>query len=529
MSTQSAGNLDERFQGYDSSQEARSWLEANLDRLREFFSSELVRDYVFAPFKKVFKFDGAVTEQRVRTVIAATALANAVLAGIPGKLGIGVCVSMSLEAFMAFQIARHVGYKLERISDVWGLLGVAAGSVLGILVVFKQILGVLFSFFNLVGALPATFLSEYFATTLLGVIFWLGFEEGKKVKRFTVPRRIVLRAVKLTYRIVKHQWSILRTTMRLEIVKLVGSRFKAFLSGELALDRPRLRGDVYVSMAMAYVLARHSQQLDGPLGELFIKSIYRTHPQLEGCSVAEIADYMDGHDAEALQGTMNLVKGEMFEQMVALRENSDGDAWEAMLHEDRSHPGSDITFVNSDTGESIEISLKATMDKAYIEEALRNYPDIPIQATDEVTGLFEHTSSVQASGIDHANVREVTESSFEELLEELPSIAEGAATGVSIAAFVALYPFLVARLRGRISSEQLNLAVQRVTGQAAAALVPKLLFAAALGPIYGWYLLARMSFKATEGAEALAAQQQATRGALVYTEDGWVGGLAPAG
>jgi hypothetical protein len=530
VSKDGANGLRDKFKKYTSTKDARSWLEKNIDRVQELFSSELIRDFIFWPFKGIFTFEGTVTEQRIRAVIAGTALANAVMAGLPGKLGIGVGVAIALEAYMAFQIARHVGYRLEKISDVWELLGVTAGAVLGIFMIFKQILGTFFSLFNLVGALPATFLAEFFATTLLGVIFWLAFEEGKKTNRFTVPRRLLVRAGKITGSIVKHQWSILRAALSVKTVNLVATRMKAFFLGELVVDRSLLRGDVFVPMSMASVLARQGQSTEGPLGELFVQSIYRTHPKLDGSSLEEIAQHMERLDPEALRGAMSLIKGDLFEQMVEIQENSDGDAWAAALHNDRNYPGSDVTFINEETGESIEVSLKATMNKSYVEDALRRYPDIPIQTTDEVAEMLEHTGAVQSSGIDHAEVAEITEGNFEELLEELPTFTEGAAIGVSVGAFAALYPFLVSRLRGRISDEQLQRAATRVSGQSAAALITQLLFAATFGPIYGWFLLARMSIKATAMADEHAKAHNARRRILIHSEDGWAGGelVAPA-
>ena len=79
------------------------------ERARILFDNDRLRDWVFAPFRAAFHTQGDVTSRQVRRTITGVALANAVLAGLPGKLGIGVAVSMALEAFMALRIAQHVG------------------------------------------------------------------------------------------------------------------------------------------------------------------------------------------------------------------------------------------------------------------------------------------------------------------------------------------------------------------------------------------------------------------------------------
>ena len=56
----------------------------------------------------------------------------------------------------------------------------------------------------------------------------------------------------------------------------------------------------------------------------------------------------------------------------------------AYLHEDEAYPGSDMIMTNSETGETIELSLKATENLNYIESALLKYPEFPILTTSEI-------------------------------------------------------------------------------------------------------------------------------------------------
>jgi hypothetical protein len=69
------------------------------------FENIKLRDFVFEPFKQVFDIPGNNQEAKIKTVITLVALVNMVLAGLPGKMGVGVIVSMGLEAFMAYKIA----------------------------------------------------------------------------------------------------------------------------------------------------------------------------------------------------------------------------------------------------------------------------------------------------------------------------------------------------------------------------------------------------------------------------------------
>ena len=47
----------------------------------------------------------------------------AMMLGLPGKMGVGVYVVMALEGWMAFCIARHVGFRVRKPSDIWKYFG----------------------------------------------------------------------------------------------------------------------------------------------------------------------------------------------------------------------------------------------------------------------------------------------------------------------------------------------------------------------------------------------------------------------
>ena len=51
------------------------------------------------------------------------------MAGLPGKLGVGVWISMALEAWMALRIARLVGIKIDKPSDIFVYVGTFGGII----------------------------------------------------------------------------------------------------------------------------------------------------------------------------------------------------------------------------------------------------------------------------------------------------------------------------------------------------------------------------------------------------------------
>lgn len=202
-------------------------------------------------------------------------------------------------------------------------------------------------------------------------------------------------------------------------------------------------------------------------------------------------------------GVMNVIKGKFFERLVAHYENSDDDQWRAVLHEDESYPGSDIIFLNEETGRSIELSLKATDSPSYVEAALLKYPDIPVLTTEEVSRFFADDPRVTGATLGGEELTQITHENFERMLAQVTSfdVAEGAASGVAVGATIGLWPFVVAFLNKRISQEQLEQACVRALGESGVALAARVSYALLLGPVFAWYLLARGVMSLTRAAQ----------------------------
>jgi hypothetical protein len=492
------GNLGPEFDDY-------------LKRIRILFENERLRNWAFAPFRAIFNTPGDVTASQVRQTITGIALANAVIAALPGKLGLGVLVSMALEAYMAYKIAQHLGLtSIRGPQDALRSLGALAGTVAVVFWLFKQLLGFAFSLFNMVGLLPATFLAELFVTDLVGILLWVGFREIKKERPFSVPTSAVGFLFNETRDLLAHQWRVLSGVARPSTILIVGRRLKAWFTGDVVLSQPRVRDDEFVAAAMVSLLAGREDALDGPAGRLFLQSIRELYPVLQDADVDTIATHFRQYDERQMAGVLNQIKGRLHELMVEANENADGDEWTARLHDDPYHPSTDIIYESTVDGRTFEFSLKATDSRAYVEHALLRYPSDPVMVTSEVAVRYEGDGRVTSSGIANDELEKVTAENFDRLFDDIEpaniDILGGALTGTALGAAATLWPFVAAWMSGRITREQLEAACVRVLGASGLRLVPRLVGAIALGPIYMWYALARGVISLSDAAHELATE-----------------------
>lgn len=185
--------FDERMSAYRSTSISSHWLDRNWNRLKELFSNVQLRDFVFEPIKGVFAADGADDASVIRQTITMVAVANAVMAGLPGKMGVGVAVSIALEGWLAYVIASRVGITMRSVSDIWKYFGLLATIGGVIFYGIRAALGLAFSLFSAIPGLNPMILAELIVTDVVGVLFWVGFEEAKLNGSFTLPTRALKR------------------------------------------------------------------------------------------------------------------------------------------------------------------------------------------------------------------------------------------------------------------------------------------------------------------------------------------------
>lgn len=507
--------------------QARKYFEENYDRIRSIFEDDRVWDLIFGPIKGLTRSAHPSTEEQVQGTISKVALANAVVAGLPGKLGVGVYVSMALELWMALRIGNFVGIKLDSKSDIFKYTGLFGGVLATVLWLFVHLLRAVFSIINIVAFLPATVISELIVTNFVGVLFWVAFEEAADQRSFRVPFRLIGRAVNRTTRLTKFQTRIVKTSLHPAKLREVGERLAAWLKGDLVLPDPqKLRADAFVVGAMAAVFQNDETKLNGPLGEIFLESIRnRWSSQLSReANIEEIASLMRGYDDAQIAGVLNTIKGKMFEHMVAIDENHDGDTWMAELHTDESFPGSDIIFTNIENGDTVEVSLKAVEDAGHIETALMRYPDIPVLTTSEMSDNFADNDMVATTDIAHEKLSQDVQGLFDDVAKvgsisaERVLVVEGVTAGTAAASLIHLWPYTIAYLRGKICKEELEENFISVLGEQGKELASRIALAAVLGPIYVWYLLAK-SVMGMGPDDLSESQKQITRISFINQKD----------
>jgi hypothetical protein len=492
------------FRDADTTRRARAWLAENQQGIETLFNHPVLLDFIFEPLKGVFQVPGEGQEKEARQVITRVALVNAVIAGLPGSLGVGVFVCIGLEFWMAYALSQVVGLRLTRDEAIDTLIGWMIGAG-GILYGFKLVLNLVFPVVTAI--LPfsglGTALTQLIVTNLFGVVFWILFEELKSGRKFKFPLKSLRRLATETSGLLKHQFAAGAGALDPEKWMLMGGRLWSWMKGEVPTDMPQLRGELASTVMMAWLLSGHLEKLSGPLADEFLEAVRDSISGDVGHSVEEIAKYVTediaGKGAEEINGLMSSVKGRLFERLVERYQNDDSDAWEAKLHDDPNYPGSDIVFTNAETGEQVEISLKATDSPAYVENALARYPDFSIITTDEVVESLEDNHLIWAAGITNEELENITTENFEQMLEGLqPVEAMGVVGGgVAAGAIAKLWPYVVAYLRGNIDKAHLVRVCMKVMPESGNALASRLVYAAALGPVFAWWMLARGVFMLT--------------------------------
>lgn len=499
--------LKDKFSRYASMDDAIKWFSRNFQKIADLFSNYTLRDYIFEPFKGVFQSPKQSLDSDIYLTITSVALLNAVLAGLPGKLGVGVYVSMGFELWMAYRIAQHVGIKLDQPKDIANYFGLLLATVGTVLYLFRMLLGLGFSLFAFVSPIvnPLIF-AEILVTDFVGVLFLVGFTEAKQQGEFAIPKRMYTTLIKTTKEIYVYQYSILKGLFNWENIKKTGQKIKQYVTGETVTNQRQANGELFSTAAMAYLLSAQYDKLEGPLGQAFLEAIrLRWSSQFdETTPVEEIAQRFSEYDTDAMVGVVNTVKGKMFEILVTQQENEDGDLWFAKMHTDESYPGSDIVFTHSETGEQLEISLKAVSEHnpQIIEHALARYPDLPIMTTEEVMKHFPYDERVMSTGMNHENLQDITKDNIDKLLGQMQvNEQEVILWGVHIGFMAALWPFVIAYFRKKIDSDDLEKVFLHVLGDSGVALASRVTYGLVFGSLFAWYLLARGIYLITQSLE----------------------------
>lgn len=92
--------------------------------------------------------------------------------------------------------------------------------------------------------------AEIVMTNLVGVFFWVGFEEVKKGRNFSIPAKTLKNILSRLKSITTYQFEVLKNTLTHENIKLFGKRFKQWLTGDFVKEQKVLNGEVFANVAM---------------------------------------------------------------------------------------------------------------------------------------------------------------------------------------------------------------------------------------------------------------------------------------
>jgi hypothetical protein len=484
--------------------DAKEFFENNFEKIKALFDNNILRDFILEPFQDIIKASAPKIDNHIYGIITQTALINAVIAAFPGKMGIGVFVCVAFEAYMAYQIAKYIGVEIKKPSDIFDHFGIIASGAIGITWGFKTLLSFICSTLSFIPFINPFIIAEFLTTNFIGVMFWTGFKTMKTNGSPSLPN-LTLDLFEKTKNIFAYQYEGIKTTFTIDNVKSAAYKFKAWITGEIAQDVKAYNGEIFCAAAMIYLISDRAEKLGGELGQTFLEAIrLRWSVQLPpDATIEEISELFSEYNSEQLIGAINVIKGKMFELLVAAAENNDGDNIKASLFTDESHPDSDIVFIDQDSGRNIEVSLKATDDPQYIERALQKYPDTPIMTTQEMSEYFGDNPLIAPSDISNEYLEKITHENMDKLLNEIEPInaAQVAVGGVAVNIAAALWPYTIAYLRKKISFDDYQKAVAKICPSLGLQFASRVSYAIVLGPIFAWYLIARSVFVITKTKE----------------------------
>jgi hypothetical protein len=170
--------------------------------------------------------------------------------------------------------------------------------------------------------------------------------------------------------------------------------------------------ELEIAAVMAKVIydsTAEPQETDLPV----LAAVRRAIPGLEESSTKEVGEYLAGLSDDQLAGMVSNVKGVLHELEFIAIENSDGDQVYAALFTETNHAGFDALLLDTETGESFDLQLKATDSESYVQDWMDTYPDGEILVTEEIALEM----GLESSGLSNEELTVRTEDFIDRLLE----------------------------------------------------------------------------------------------------------------
>ena len=172
-------NIFTLFKLFSSKKKARKnkgWLKY-FPSASKLFSIKGIQESVMDELSPLLKIIFPKTDESIYRTITLVAIINASFAALPGKMVVGVYISIALEIAMAVAIANHVGLHQVRKENIYKYFGTLATVGFSILVLFKEAISAAFSLFSsFTGPLNPLIPAELLVTNLYGIMFLVGFK-----------------------------------------------------------------------------------------------------------------------------------------------------------------------------------------------------------------------------------------------------------------------------------------------------------------------------------------------------------------
>jgi hypothetical protein len=234
-----------------------------------------------------------------------------------------------------------------------------------------------------------------------------------------------------------------------------------------------------------------------------IAAMQRAHPQV-GDSTEELSDWLSAMDGDQIQGVVNNTKGVLHEMEFVRLENEDGDAIHAALFGSTNHPGTDVQFVDMESGESWSAQLKATDDASYVQDWINGHPDGEILVTSELADRMD----LPHSGLSNDELTARTEDVVDQLLDtDAGSDLWDYFPALSVASIALVVWELWKRHRkGDINLSQFKWMAAKVTGMKAGkiALLTVAMMIPGLNVVTGAALVASLLFSAANAVKVVS-------------------------
>ncbi len=201
----------------------------SLEKITKLFTDESVRDRVLEPFKELFtRNDDA--EDKVRGIITQAAVVSAVTAGAGQGAGFGQNLSLSMETYMAYRIAKYEGMDISGPKDAMKYFGPLSAILGNISWIFKVIIGVLFSAFSpFLPKINPAVLAELMVTDFIGVVFWSGFQQFKMSGKFGMPASVGTKLMDETKKLADFQMQRAAELLTAENIRVCAGKLAEFL------------------------------------------------------------------------------------------------------------------------------------------------------------------------------------------------------------------------------------------------------------------------------------------------------------